>query len=604
MMTETLEPIDPRTLDRPKGRYRIELFDAESGVLVETRTVDNYISPVYELNAIGLQHVAQWTAAGMANNSVVIDPDSSTVSAKNILTALAPARFWNPLGVPALPMDALLITNDDTAEDTNDAWLRGLLVAHASRWKATVPASGKRGQINEAESTLSNVGQTHKTVWDFTTQQGNGEFQTLAIGSMTDHDTTTAARFWTALGPKCIVFDDSIVSAGASAGYAISSNLFDDGTNVYYLAMEDNATTGDIVLRSLPSASVWGAADHATEPFAQDAGGLTPTLVCDTGINTGAIPGGNNTISSPVYFSILGLVKLSGGDFVMAWVGYNSGTNTSNNGRTITIRRFTAAGSQVWSTSPCPVGDANANGGAVMCVDGSDNIYVGYPAGNAADKLYRIDPATGALSATLAAFPDGAVLQAGTGGVGQGMDFDGTDILVWTNKGILKVSTAGAPVSPFNYGYPADVTGAATAVSPWNATASRYGAMGRGQTGVAVPSIRYVTTYAGSVSAPQAGSYAEGMVGESGVPNQGTSIAPNGINVKAGKLWVLCRTGANPSFAPSGPVMLMAVTGANFFSRVVLDSPITKNTSQNMKITYELTWPGHDPATWPAHQDI
>lgn len=604
MTVETIAPVAAERIARPKGRYTVELFDAESGVLVETRQLDNYISPLYELAMAGLQYNQQWFRAGLANNSVVYFPESSMstgVTTNWLGGFLKNLRLWNPMASPALPQDALIITDDDSAEDTDETWLRGNLVAFASRWKATVAASGQRGLINEGECTITNNGATHKTVWDFTTQQGNGTFQTLAIGSMVDHDNTTKAAYWTAAGPVSIVMDERMPYLGSSNPYGCASNVWSDGTTLYWLASDTNSTVGNLRVYSSPIADVFGAAAHASEPFALDAGTAAPTMVCDTGIDTAGTPSSNSSTPNPLVSHRLGLCRIgTTGDFVMVYTGHNSGSSASAQGRNVTIRRFTSAGSLVWSTTPLTVSTVNINGGAGVVYDGTNLFVCGSPGDDTmAGNIYRIDPATGALSATIA-LPAGVLVDNTFG-----MAWDGTNILLGTNVGIIKLDTTGVPVSPYNYGMPLQIRDTSTAVAPWTTTAGDYGSIGRRGTGVTPVRIGIdegFQTFPDFTTS--AGVFGEMNQFTRASDPSAASLAVRGMTVHNGKLWLLTCFSCHPDFAPSGACAFIGVTGANMQSRAVLDSPVTKTSSQNMKITYELTWPLADLTTYPEHRDL
>lgn len=598
-MRETVPLIDPATITRPKGRYTIEIFDADTGDLEDVRTVDNYISPVYEQHIAGLQYIPPWMRMGLPNNSAVLYSNVSQVSNINPFTAQGGARLWNPYAVPAVPFDSLIITDDPTAEDTDETWLCGRVVAWANRFKRTVPASGQEGLINESECALSNNGLTHKTVWDFTTQQGNGTFQTLGIGSVLSMSGNWNGRgeqaFWTAAGPRSILMGSRAPRWGSSAPYGINSNIWIEGTTAYWAGPDSDSASANVIIYSSPIADIMAAPAHATDPFTLDASG-TPTTVCDSGLNFG-----NNSTSLPACNTSLATIALTRlgptGDFVMAYQG-GSGSSV-----TTTIRRFTAAGALVYSVAPLPSTTAPVRNPGLI-YDGANLYFAGW-AGEAVRRtnVYRLDPATGAVSATIPV-PGGIEISSST--YGAGMAFDGTDLILSTDIGFVKMSTAGALVAPYCYGQPLSPASSGTAVTPWATGSSYWKSAGRQDTGVVTPVILLPENV--STGTLGANLNASGVLGEiNNTARTGAaagSLAMTSMLFYAGKLWIYCGLAVNSELDANGTGALIAVTGANMLSRAVLDSPVAKTTSQNMKITYELTWPGADLTDYPEHRDL
>lgn len=564
---EKLPVIDPKEIDRPHGRYTVELFDEITGKLKHREVRDNYITKNWLLYALGFQYSNPWFTYQLANNSAIVSPTAP------FQTSIYSDRILSPFTSAPLPMDALILTTDPSSEDEDDAWLKGIMTAYATRWKATVPASGMRGQINESESVFSNNGNTHKTVWDFTTQQGNGVFQTLAIGSLSGAAATD--RYWCGLGPQAILLDDSINAGGnASSGDMLSNPVFEGGV-MYYLAAPTNNSSGSttIVLRSLPEASVMGASAFANDPLVLNARGLTSTSVCSTG-TTVQHPAGSGT-QWPSGNSELGLVRLgSSGDFVMVW------PRSDGNGN-IGIKRFTISGTQVY-TSQALFDSGNTQNGAGPLLSNRKSAYVAYDgthlyvaAGGPNSVIRRVDPATGSVTATIDV---GFNIQTGGGG----LSYHGGNLYVGTSVGIIKVNVAGSLQAPYCFGFIDDASWSETAVSPF--------------TGSQGPSIRT----AGFVSLRGSALY--------GTKTTGYNIAdfPRQCFFHGGKMWMKLST----ALSAGTPVTrfgggFIAVTGNNMFSRTVLDSPVTKGPSQNMKISYELTWPtGNDPAKFMPHPSI
>lgn len=586
-------PVDPHDIDSPVGVYTVDLLD-DRGRVKDRRVKSNYISPLYYAASLAGQYLHDFLSIPVANNSQVFFSTSGLSSASNLLgNLLEPTRMWNPTGRPALAIDHLYCTTDDTPENTADTWLRGVITAYASRYKATVAASGARGQINEAECAITNAGQTFKTVWDFTTQQGNGTFQTLGLGAAGP----SIATLWAAAGPRSIILNDR--SPRGYVDRSIASNVYVDGATCYWIGWQDTATNGNVLLYSAPTASIFGAPAHATDPHVLDASG-SPTVVCDTGVNWTTNPGGNSAVSFPYNLGQIGLVRIAGGDFVMTGTGFNSGSSASGSGRNLTVRRFTAAGALVYSVTPAiPVSTSNINGAGVGLAYDGTHLYAVASGDSAsyARKVYRLDPATGALTATIDIPTDYGVVS------NYGLTFDGTHLLIGCSTGICRMSVAGTAVSPYCYGLPLSSPSSDTGVSPWSTIAGLYGTVSRGVTGLSAQRRSIPVAITGTIPNSQIDA---GIIGEGVFDDLKTStfLGVVGMTVYDGKLWLAVPEMVSPVFAPVGSGGLIAVTGANCFSRTVLDSPITKNTSQNMKISYEVTFPFTDPTLWPEHWPV
>lgn len=624
-LVERLPKIDPREIDRPHGRYTVEFFDDLTGRRVHREVKDNYITPLWEKQMLGHQYANPYLNAPVAHNSTVY---SRTSGMYNVLFGgRYQDRLWNPFGNVCIPMDSVILTNDPTVEDTTDTWLRGLVIAYATRWKATVDAAGARGLINEAECAFSNNDNTHKTVWDWTTQQGNGTFQCLAIGGAIRWNdplsdlggSSPGPRQWAAIGPRTVLLDTSIPAMLGSGGNAfwaaMVSNPVFDGTTMFFLSPGSNTGADNYDLRSLPEASVMGAAVMTNDEFVTDARGLTSTVVCDTGVahlSTGAA-----TTASPGVYQRIGLAKV-GSDFVMAYTVSNA----------LRLRRFTTAGAQVWQQNSLV---ALTGEGRVCSVlyDGSTHLYVMTSGNGGNTNIYRCNPATGAITATIPvpasilgtyAKIHGPAHQGPSTSYAQypwGMCWhpDG-DILISTGMGICKMSVGGTATAPYCYGMPAlmPIPDEEAGALPWSTQASwNYHSLymnrsnlgwGSGVAGIPrASSLTGISTDDRSNGPRVYGVAADGLVlkgnGQQATANLGHMF------IHGGKLWVVAaRMVTNGWMTRTDGVMFLGITGNNFFSKVTLDDARTKTSSQNMKVSYELTWPTGNEADRAPHPDI
>lgn len=573
---EKLPTVDPREIDRPHGRYTVELFDDLTGRCRERIVRDNYITPLFEKHIAGLQYTNQWFSIPLPHSGSLVDQSStSTGPLHNVWSD----RIWNPMHVSPLPMDSLILTNDSRAEDPDDHWLRGMVVASAKRWKETVSASGPTGLINESESGFSNNGNTHKTVWDFTTQQGNGTFQTLAIGGMSSNDYLQ----WCGLGPQAVIHGDTLNSwsftdwsTGTVMPAIRSCPHLVDG--VVYWVMPDTALQSSALgIYSLPLDDFLGITKGAypNDELAMDATGATPTRVCGVGLSMNNVGG----TTSPGSGMMFGLARMGPtGDFLFAWTGTTTGSLT------IRVLRRTPGDSTVWSTTvgvssaQMATTSNQANGTRIGLVYDGTHAYVGSGSGDIdfAKNLYRIDPADGSTTATipLPTWQGNQITASGDMTMHQG------DIML-QSWGLIRVTTAGSLVAA--YGLPGTRTMyTRTAVSPWPTTTNLYGPVGRSN-------IAWTPVYAGFRSRP-ATSVQPNIYAITQTPNADNLAFAyqRGLFSDGSRMWTIVPNLVAAAGQGGG---MLAITGANCFSKTVLDSPVTKTSSQNMKISYELTWP-------------
>jgi len=206
--------------------------------------------------------------------------------------------------------------------------------------------------------------------------------------------------------------------------------------------------------------------------------------------------------------------------------------------------------------------------------------------------IYRLNWSDGVLSATVP-MPTGFTVEGG-------MTTDGTDLLIWTNRGIVRMTTAG--VITANYGYPYYYAGAVGeySLSPWNSNTGNtaYQQLFKGQDhGNLFPfgydtylrnDSRYISQYMGIPDFTT-------LSGMGGGTNDSNSRHIRFVN---GKLWLSTSPAetAGPSAVGANRPLMIGITGANCFSRALLDAPVTKTSSQTMKVSYELSFPDMD--TW------
>lgn len=615
-MPKLKEEIDLTQIPPPKGKYTIELSNPKKSTR-ERIEADNYVTPAYYRRILHQQGMF-----GLSKGWIQGSTFDRSFPAGN--SSVVP-NIWafNPHNGPVCP-DSCLITSDwSQSEDTNVDWAKGNIKAFATVWKATVAASGRRGLINESECVMSPDMQQLKYVWDWTTQQGNGEFQSVILGSILgfNHPTFTLA---TSTRGRAMSHD----SLGVSSVNHGSLCFDPDNGDAYCLAFL--ATSG-----STPRILNWTAADFADDTVT-DGSGLWwrcgPATVLSTPPNV-TFTNSTSSSTSIHYLNTVGMVKVpSSSDMIMV---------TRRNNGDLQISRFNVStGASVYNNiaTGAPAGETMASNrrrrcGAVI-VGGKLYVMTGTyttstdPLGDPDNiKMMRFEPSTGAFEANIP-LP--------TGQVGWGcLATDGTNLLASTNEGLLVLSTAGSPQSPYNLGHVMARMGTATNDNAWDAwvtgSPSNYGIGAQTQENMVSPgtvngmrvgmgrnAIDKLKHRHSSNPAMFAGS-ADGTY-PSNTEGYGTGLAVGSLSIQTpggsvsqaptpylsysegetpqykfhdGKLWFeaqswyynLTNWGRSDSFP------LCSVDGSNMMSRARLDSPVTKTASQNMKITYEITLP-------------
>jgi hypothetical protein len=178
-----------------------------------------------------------------------------------------------------------------------------------------------------------------------------------------------------------------------------------------------------------------------------------------------------------------------------------------------------------------------------------------------------------------------------------GMTTDGTDLLIWTNRGIVRMTTAGVITANYGFPYYYAVAVGEYSLSPWDPynAAGNYQQLFKGAGyGNMFPFGAGNAFYNGSRNIQQIIGWPTfttmGGLG-SGTDNENARH----LRFINGKLWLPYTTHehAGAGMGNSRGVMT-GITGANCFSRALLDAPVTKTSSQTMKVSYELTLPDMD----------
>lgn len=305
-----------------KGLVTVDLVDADSGRVVQREQAENFLS-VQSLK------VAKWWQRMMWG---VYNPVYTADAAGN-----------KPQEMPWFPAQHLAYWNDASAEDAaNEDRIGKELVGWASRHPVGSP-SGKRGVVNVSESVVTDA--AAKWVFDWTTSQGNGTFQ--SVGWTRLHETTGF--------PIARIPDDDMVpfTPGAAGVSSMGNPLYWDSTaNLWYLGEYTNSS-GAYRIASAPAAG----------------GATTPVVTIPTSF-----------VSSNWLMSIGGRI---GTDFIL----------TAYVSNLFRVARMTAAGVITWNANPSSL----ATWPYDSTVDGSGNIWTCDSAG----VVRRHSNADGSITATV-----------------------------------------------------------------------------------------------------------------------------------------------------------------------------------------------------------
>lgn len=536
---ERIAGIRSDEIGRPVGAYRVELVDPRTGKVKERIEKSNYISPL-ALN------YARWSQAhGFTRGLRYAHLTGATQN-----WPLGNANYDLP---PTMPVEFIAGLSSAIAEDPTSSWGTGRVLAYASRWKFSgLPASGPRGQINEAQSEVTFDG--IKVVFDYNEDQGNGAINSLAICRLgrLGANPTLAARLGAHLFTPSAGSLDRLAYQ-VNYGYVIGINpvaghiiAFDHGapyrvSKFDYASLVD-ATTGEVNLSGLTSADAVSTTDL---------GGLSTSVNSSSGVTR------NYYLARPGYWD----------NGTHLYLAYADGTAALNVGKWPI-----AGGSPVWqSIAYDEVHPTTQNYTTSGVVRIGSFLYCTHTAASTGkttgrNNIIRLDEATGAFSALL---PLGKTLDGTTDLIVEGgIATDGTDLYVVTNEGIIRMDTTGAILEYL--GDPNAPSIAETSLSPWTATANlqhHYYPQAKRDTGF---DMRSFTTNT------------DRQTGDGSVEHI-LSVAHIGLDA-GGKLF-----GTIGGTDQSGRIA--SIDAANVFSRSVLDSTLNKTNTSTMKWTYEITFP-------------
>lgn len=552
MPRERIANVNPDDIGQPTGAYRVELLDRHTGKVLDRVDASNYLTPAHS-------RMVAWNQARQFHQGLryVHLGDAGRNWPYNGNTEFAADLSEQDYGSPpAYPVEFIVGTDSTVAENTADDWGRGRVIGYASRWKTGIPSSGPRGQINESQCELGL--DSVRLVFDFNEDQGNGTIESLMIGRMSKDKNALVA----------IVGDvgtSTMLPAGESLpgiSYAILGGIDDNGI-YFYDPLNKKFIT-------------YAFADFTTDAFGTEIAG-TPTI-------TAAITGG------PGYDSFAGLgptffndstpsqmARAADGDYLLIYCDGRGG---------VQVGRWSPDGTvNDWKVTALSSGaavevDTTILQGATVI---GDNLYLavysgtGWTTTSTQNIIQRFDLTTQTVTATIP-LGSGITFSANVGNCQ--LATDGTDLLVSTNIGIVRYSTAGVLLDVL--GDPDPGTWTETGIAPWSTSGSQQylGAGARER------DYFYLITGQQLNEVSQLSSTNDRR--NNGLGGRGPTNPQPGIAVRDGKLWTL--TGNNYA-TTSASVGMFPIKGGNIFSRSLLDAAIVKTSSSTMKWTYELTLP-------------
>jgi hypothetical protein len=437
-----------------------------------------------------------------------------------------------PTEMPWFPAQHLGFWDDAAAESagTEDRVAKEL-VGWASRHPVGSP-SGKRGVVNISESAFQDA--SAKWVFDWATSQGNGTFQSVG---WTRVDETTG--FLIPRWPE----DDGVLftNLGTTAWNTVNNPLWWDTT-----------------------ASLW----NLTEAIGTNLGYRVMSAALGGGATTSIvdIPNThwrNENTSAPTFGHLNGIARI-GTDFILCGYVYSGGNQPK-------LTRHTVAAAQTWTrVEPTLIGTRYSD----CTIDGSANIWTAGTDG----VMRRHSNADGTITASVTPVVAPTVLE--------GIAYDSTDGHFWVSgtvaglaKQVWKVDSSGNTVAPAYSLRLAELTVVSTA--PYAGTYYLPGAAAR-EPYTVQPYRNNAVTAAGSViwrnpTRKPTSSLGPWCMG-----------SPTTLAVHSGEPWVAGRSSTTDGLG--GCSWASALRGGTLGTRALLGSPITKTSSQTLKITYQFNF--------------
>jgi hypothetical protein len=543
-----------------KGRVSVDILN-ERGRVIDRQEADNYVNQaMWERYAKWAQRIV-WSY-GMSATPGVITPTA--------------VYQRDPRVAPKLPTEVVACWSDSTAEDTADVFPMGSVVAWAHRWGQGTP-SIRQGIVNPLLCELSE--DDIKWVWEWTTTNGNGTFQSVGWRRLYWGAATGTAPLADAATFSRRMYSTDLASTGFSSVSTqvnmVSSSVTTNGAPTFYNADDGrmyllSGATGSGRLWSVPVTITSGGNYHVGSPMRDDS-----ALAFAAGV------GGNNVVHATLQTFAMKRMGTTGD-----WIACGS-TGAANSSRRAVIRRVTPAGSLTWS-------NANAATFGVesalfdLTWDGTDIYAVGYHVTNGGVHMYKIDPVTGNVTASTAitGLPDYFGTAMSTVGFGlMGIEWDAVRGWMWlsTQDGrIFNVDTSGvwqgvlltrATASPTTLTLSAPQTAQDT---------TTYTIANRGSS-----DVDYVRMATGGDQLTTTLPFNNQVQNESFSLFSTLGTLTQKMITMDGDIWMTSNNGNYNSLSIFGAMSF--TKDANFASRSLLGAPVTKTSSDSMRIAYSIS---------------
>ena len=539
------------TVGKPVGHARVDLM-TDRGRLLQSQLTDNFVSRLWAYSARSWNRL-MWSSAPL--NEVPLGVDQ-------IASGAAGRLAWH------YPQQYLAVWNDATAEaPTTEHRVKtdstGLL-AYASRHPVGSPA-GARGSVNVTDSTWLEDGE--EMVYDWPTSAGNGTFQSVGYiaayeypAQLTNHAVPALRASW--IDRKYYYYSGDIHTlSGLTSGLFGQAGLDASGN---WVMLGRSQSANNLACLRIPAANF--NTGITLDSFGAGEVDISGSI---TAVWSNATPGG--TVTNTTWPNFVGEY----GGYYWAML-----RGTSGYANLCRINKTTGA-----LDNQVPVSLVNAPGFGTII--GSNAFVCG---GEANPPIVRLD-LTGTpppISATITVnWPS-----YWTAGTVTSMCTDGTDLyLMHQYGGVVRVNTSGT-IQEF--------LGHSSPLAAYENNSAPYSGNKLTPGNQQYEGLYYVKAYGGGTGA-YATAIASGSAGAMfpyrRANNGNIFIGYQGGNINGGSYlaWIdgKLQMAMSPMRISSSEAVVVghAEMGWNLGTRALLGSPVTKTSSNTMKLTYQIDLP-------------
>lgn len=545
-----------------KGRVAVDILN-ERGRVIDRQEADNYVNQaMWERWARHVQKVTFWNQ---------LRPTNPT---------LTPDYNRDPRATPALYNEIFACWTDSSAEDPTDLYIQGEVIAWAHKF-GQAAISSRQGVSNAGLHELSE--DSIKWGWEWLTTNGNGTFQSVGwqrLGwasptgnPMLWHFPNYSGRYISGFANTVFSGDPCNVQSMNGASQRTYASYYNSDDSSLYVS--GRTTTLLSKMTRLPVTFVNGQSFTV---------GTQVDMSADPIFASGAIEAsGSVSINTR---QTLGITRLGPtGD----WFG--CGTTGGTTARRPWIRRVDSAGTVAY-TNVNVATFATESWLTDLTYDGTDIWGVGGLVG--VNRLYRFDASNGNVDATVtvSGLPSMySTMLADSTCTFMGVEWDATNNWFWIEASITSQSyTFAVDASGVWQGVWLSPRSPATVALVAPTVVGNYNFYANGDSGQ-YTDVDYVTkTGQNSLSTTATGSPA--ITADAGELLGYASAGGGGLISMNGHIW---RAGAAALNATSSGTAHSCgwypfTVTPNFFSRSLLGAPVTKTSSDAMRITYEMSF--------------